>query len=387
MNEIEDKEKIIKEIRLTIKYLLREKEKGRESFDNSDFFDRDLEEEIIGNFDYKIGIPEYEELVYNVFGAKTRGGTKITEGRVHKEVRKLIRQYRIRSKKKILQRLAAIFHPLPSQVELLRDLMNTSYDNVMQEPLRIKITSLVRDGIRDFRRIMSVLRRENYEVNKDIIENIYHKTIADLEKSKAKYSRSPIVRGKSNKLKIELDYAPDKDSPLKRRLREQMRKTLTRKARFKKQRFIKKECPKFRFKQESSNFVDNNRVLVFSGQTDYATLSVKTVLSSNRIITMEVSCRRHDLAQGAVIDITQLQKIATADQRSSFLQRWLKNAVKHAKYESIPEVMWFIMSVLNSKFGLPPEVSAYLKRNFIGHVTELDKTLEKNLIEKALEQV
>ena len=56
------KEKIFTEIRQSVKFLLRERDKGREEFEVSDFFKEELETEILENFNQKINKEEYENV-------------------------------------------------------------------------------------------------------------------------------------------------------------------------------------------------------------------------------------------------------------------------------------------------------------------------------------
>ena len=57
------KEKALDEIRTTIKFLLKERERGREQFKDKDFFNENLERNILYNFDSIITRTEYEEVI------------------------------------------------------------------------------------------------------------------------------------------------------------------------------------------------------------------------------------------------------------------------------------------------------------------------------------
>ncbi|MFC1477653.1 hypothetical protein ACFL6L_04205, partial [candidate division KSB1 bacterium] len=359
-----------------IKYLLREREQGKEKFEIADFFKPDLEEQIIANFNNEISISEYEELVYSIFGA---GGGKITEGRVKKEVQKYIRQYRMRSKKQILQKLMLTFKPLPSEMELLRDLVTMSYNKFMLDPLRIKINALVREGTTNLRSVLSVLRREKYDIDRDIIEDILQKILADQQKSK---SRMSLGGRKDIGLKLEL-------SPVKKRIREQMRKTLLQKARLKKQQFIKMECPKYRFELKKEKFEGDTKTVNYAGEVNNAELIIQSTISSEhkRVKEIHVICRKKGDPKGASINIKQFETIKDNSKAQSLMQQWLKNIIPVIGFGNIQEVLWFLMSILNEKFGLAREIDRYLRNNFTDHLIEFDRTITKFVIEKALEKV
>ncbi|MFC1556983.1 hypothetical protein ACFL6I_09920 [candidate division KSB1 bacterium] len=382
MNDADSKEKIYTEIRQAIKYLMREKDKGREQFEISDFFRKELKEEIVSNFENRITIPEYEKVVYSLLGGKTEK-SRITENMVYQEVQKLIRQYRMRSKKQILQKIAAKFRPLPSQIDQLRDFLNSSYNKLMKEPLYHKITAIVRDGITDKRRLFGVLRREHYDVDKEIIEETYNRVLGEQEKKKSRFSR-----GTRKSIKFDVDYnIRDTQSQAKKRLREQMKNTLIRKTRYKKQRFVTIECPKFRFKQTKESIEDEKIILEHEGEVKSSRIIVKSTISKSRVLELNIICARTNAKQGAVINVFEFQKYTGKKQAGPFLQRWVKNVVSHMPYSNIQEIIWFLSSILNEKFGLPSETGKYLKTNFLPHLGELDKTINHYVIEKALEQI
>jgi len=379
MPEIEEKEKYFTEIRQTIKFLLWEREHGRESFQISDFFKKELEDEIVNNFDNTINRREYEETVLELFGAKRSRKIKITKGLVYKEVENLIRKYRLRSRKEIFQRLVTTLQPLPLEYELLRDIIFESYNYLMRDALLHKISSLVREGTTDIRKVMSALRLENFDVEQNEVKKLLDKSIEDLERLKKKYKRVP-KRGK-----VELAYPAEAISPVKRRLKENMRKSLMQKAQLKKQRFIKKECPKFKFTLVENKIENDMRVLAHTGEIKLGVVRVKTLMSATRVTDVQIACSKIGSKRGVIINVAEFQKIVANKQTDVYLQRWLKSANKQLGFSNIQEINWFLMSVLNDRFRLPGASSRYLRGRFVIHLINLSKNLTKYIVEKALE--
>jgi len=383
MVEKTQKEKIFTEIRQTVKYLLREREQGNEVFKIADFFKKELEDRIVEDFDHIISKEEYEYTILSLFGVGKRKRTKITKGLVHKEVDKLIRQYRLRSKKQILQKLIEHFTPLPVEIEKLHDYMIESYNISMREPLQIKITALVKEGTTELRRVMNFLRRENFEVEEDIVKETLEKIISDLEKSKIKYKRERrTVKAEETSLSAD-NYL----SPVRVRLREQMRKSLIKKAKFRRQRFIKNECPKFKFNLLKTSFENNMQALEYIGKRGDGAIMIKILLANERIADIQINCIKKGELYGAMINIAEFQKSAAANQGEAYLQRWLKTANKQLEFANIQESIWFLIGILNDRFGLPVGVSNYLKKNFVQQLIELDKNFAQYVIEKALENL
>ncbi|KPK89025.1 hypothetical protein AMJ80_10350 [bacterium SM23_31] len=380
MTEIEAKEKYFTEIRQTIKFMLREREQGRELFKISDFFRKELEDEIVNNFGNMINRQEYEETVLELFGAKRSKKVKITKMLVYKEVENLIRKYRLRSRKEIFQKLIAKLQPLPLEYELLRDFVIESYNYLIRETLLYRISSMVREGTTDLRKVMSAIRLENFDVDRNEIKRLLDKCIEDLEKLKKKYKREP-KRGK-----IELTYPAEVVSPVKQRLKENMRKSLIHKAQFKKQRFIKNECPKFKFALVENKIENDMRVLVHSGEVESGVIRVKTMLFNNRVTDVQIACLKIGSTRGVMVSVAEFQKTVAVKQTDASLQRWLKSANNQMGFPNIQTLNWFLMSVLNDRFKLPEGVSNYLKGRFVIHLINLDKNLTKYIVEKALEE-
>lgn len=379
MLEVEEKEKFFTEIRQTIKFLLREREHGRESFQISDFFKKDLEDEIVNNFNNTINRQEYEETILGLFGARRTKKIKITKGLVHREVEKLVRQYRMRSRKEIFQKLVDTLQPLPLEYELLRDLIINSYNILMRDTFKNRIYSMVREGTTDIKVVLSALHREKFDIDRDEVKIFIDKSIKDLEKLKKKYKRDP------RKGKVKLVYPAETVSPVKQRLKENLRKSLIGKAQFKKQYFIKKECPKFKFSLAENVIENDMRVLVHSGEIKSGAVRVKTLMSNARVSDVRISCLIKGGKRGVMVSVAEFQKIVANKQAEDYLQRWLKNANKQLEFSNIQEINWFLMSVLNDRFGLPGAVSRFLRGRFVIHLFELSKNLTKYIIEKALE--
>jgi len=379
MLEVEEKEKFFTEIRQTIKFLLREREHGRESFQISDFFKEDLEDEIVNNFNNTINRQEYEEIVLGLFGTRRTKKIKITKGLVHKEVEKLVRQYRMRSRKEIFQKLVDTLQPLPLEYGLLRDLIINSYKVLMRDTFKNRIYSMVREGTTDIKVVLNALHREKFDIDRDEVKRLIDKSIKDLEKLKKKYKRGP------RKDKVKLAYPTEIISPVKQRLKENLRKSLIGKAQFKKQHFIKKECPKFKFSLAENVIENDMRILVHAGEIKSGVVRVKTLMSNTRILDVQISCLIKGGKRGVMVSVAEFQKIVANKQTEDYLQRWLKSANKQLGFENIQEINWFLMSVLNDRFGLPGSVSRFLRGRFVIHLFNLSKNLTKLIIEKALE--
>ncbi len=371
------KEEAFTELRQTLQFLIIERDKGNESFNEEDFLDKNLGDRIIKNFNNIIDRTEYETVITDIFGDIGKRTSSVPVGKLQKEIDKLIRQYRMRSKKAIFQKLVETFSPDPKEYPAITEVVNERYRKLMRDPLTKKITSMVKAGTRELRMVVSVLRREKYDADTDFVEEILNKALSDLDRTKKKYQRGG-ARGKPFRVD---------DSPVKERLREQMRKSMMQKARYNKQRFIRKECPPFRFEQTENTIDGEMRALVHSGDFKGSVLNIKTLLSNDRITDVQVSVGKAENSQGAALNITEFQKSVSAKQGDAFLQRWLKSAIKHVKLNNIQEVIWFIASVMNDRFGLPEGVSRYLSTRLVDHLNELDKFLTKFVIDKAVENV
>ncbi len=380
MAKVSVKETIFAEIRQTIKFLMREKEKGREDFDIADFFDKKLESEIVKNFDNKITNQEYEDLISELFGKKAKKKKAIPKGAIQKETDKLIKQYRMRSKKKIFERIYTTFTPDRDDFAEVTAIIKERYRKQLKDPLTTKITSLTKSGTVELRLVMSVLRREGYDADSDFIEGILKDVLKKLDKTKQKY-------GKKGRRSASKAFAIEDPSPVKERLREQMRKSLVQKTRYNKQRFMRKECPQFRFEMKDNKLDGVQRAIVHSGELAKTDVVVKTLLTNERISDVQVTIKKTGVSRGGTINIIEFQKSVASGQGEAFLQRWLKGAIKHTKFNNVQELVWFMIGITNDRFGLPEGVSRYLAGKFVNQLNELDKFLTKFVIEKALESV
>ncbi|MCP4723830.1 MAG: hypothetical protein GY863_02280 [bacterium] len=372
------KEAAFTELRNTLKFLMSEQEKGNESFEVADFLDIELEDRIIKNFNNIINRDEYENVISDLFGKIDRKKSSVSTAALQKEIDKLIRQYRVRSKKAIFDKLVEKFTPPRDEYPIISEVIKERYRKLMRDPLTKKIASMVKAGTRELRMVTSVLRREKYDADSEFIEELLNKALSDLDRTKKKYQRGG---ARSKKFKI------DDPSPMKERLREQMRKSMMQKSRYNKQRFMRKECPSFRFEQTDSTTDNEMRALVHSGDYKKSVISIKTLLTNDRITDVQVTVAKSGKTQGATLNVTEFQKSVTAKQGEAFLQRWLKTAIKHVQLNNIQEVIWFLASVLNDRFGLPEGVSRYLSTRLVDHMNGLDRFLTKFVIDKAVENV
>ncbi len=136
----------------------------------------------------------------------------------------------MRSKKQILKKLISQFNPDPDDFPQIKEYVTEVYNKLMRDPVQRRITGLVKDGTKDPRRVLSVLRREGYELDRKIIIEILTQAIQKEVKSPGTHLRRGRIAGKrvSSPLKTS-------DTPVNKRIRGQMQKSLLRKARYKKQ--------------------------------------------------------------------------------------------------------------------------------------------------------
>ncbi len=377
-----DKDQIFIEIRNTVMFLLRERAQGREQFDIADLFRRDLEDEIVNNFDNMIKRQEYENIILQLFEQKKQKRKSIPQGRVQRETEKLIRQYRMRSKKQILKKLISQFNPDPDDFPQIKEYVTEVYNKLMRDPVQRRITGLVKDGTKDPRRVLSVLRREGYELDRKIIIEILTQAIQKEVKSPGTHLRRGRIAGKrvSSPLKTS-------DTPVNKRIRGQMQKSLLRKARYKKQKFIRKECPRINFKLTENTVEGDSRTLIYLGIRDDSEITVKTLLTTNKITDVVINCSKKKLKRGAEISIGEFLNNVANGKGDIFLQHWLKRTNKQLSFSNIQELIWFMMSILNDRFGLSEGLSKYLKDRFVKHLINLDKSLTNYVIEKTLESM
>ncbi|MFC1553995.1 hypothetical protein ACFL7D_05125 [candidate division KSB1 bacterium] len=314
-----------------------------------------------------------------LFVAQKKKNKLPSKGRIQKEIEKLVRQYRIRSKKEILKKLIQAFDTDPSDFGELKEIVVEFYVRLLREPLQRRITSLVKEGTTDLRRVLSVLKREKFDVERKDVKPILDKIITDMEKTKKKYSRGRVAKAGLN--------FDDDNSPVKRRLRDQMRKSLLRKTRYRKQRFVRKECPKFRFVLSQDSVENDLRALVYYGERTNSAFHAKILLSNGRITDVQITAGIPDTKNSAIININEFLKSGDSKSKDAFLQLWLKNANKYIKFTNVQELLWFLSTVLNERFGLPDGVSKYLKDRFVKYLNELDSNLTKYVIEKAVENI
>ncbi|MFC1564082.1 hypothetical protein ACFL6G_04050 [candidate division KSB1 bacterium] len=366
------------ELRKTLKYLKFERDKGNESFEPSDFLDKNLENRIIKNFNNTIDKGDYESVVSELFGDVQKNKSSIPIGNLQKEIDKLIRQYRMRSKKAIFQKLVETFSPDHDEYPAITEVVQDRYRKLMRDPLTKKITSMVKAGTKELRMVLSVLRREKYDADSEFIEEILNNILDDIGRTKQRYTRGG---GRTKAFQV------DDQSPVRERLRDQMRKSMMQKARYNKQRFLRKECPQFRFEQTENTVDGETRALVYSGEHKKMTLIMKILLVNDRIIDVQVTISKSAKSQGATLNINEFQKSVSSKQGEAFLQRWLKSAVKNTRFNNLQELIWFFAAISNERFGLPDGVSRYLVTRLIDHMIELDRFLTKFVIDKAVESV
>ncbi len=123
------------------------------------------------------------------------------------------------------------------------------------------------------------------------------------------------------------------------------------------------------------------------GIRDDSEITVKTLLTTNKITDVVINCSKKKLKRGAEISIGEFLNNVANGKGDIFLQHWLKRTNKQLSFSNIQELIWFMMSILNDRFGLSEGLSKYLKDRFVKHLINLDKSLTNYVIEKTLESM
>lgn len=375
------KNNIVTEIRQTVKYLMREREKGNEKFDIADFYKKELEDELLLDYDNKITRGEYKKIIADLFGIveEVKKKSNISKAKVKREIEKLVKQYRMKSKKQILQKLLETLKPGSEDLGLIKEVIDDIYIKIMKDPITKKIISLVKSGTTKLRMVMSLLKREGYDVESEFVEAVIQKAVMDIEKRKSKYSRSRRPAAKK------FDLAKP-DSAVKDRLKKQMKKSLLQKTRYNKQRFLRKECPSFKFAQTNSSQDGNERTLVFSGTANGAILNMKSFLKMNRITDVQIYVNKGKSKKIPSLMLSQYINVIGTPKETAFIEKWIKDSNKHIGY-STQELIWFLAQISNNKFGLPDGLSNYLSSRFVKNLNNLDKSITEFVVSKAIENV
>lgn len=68
------------------------------------------------------------------------------------------------------------------------------------------------------------------------------------------------------------------------------------------------------------------RAIVYLGVRGKSNITVKTLLTRNRITGVQISCLKEKQKKGSVLNVAEYQKSVANKEEDAFLQQWLKTA-------------------------------------------------------------
>lgn len=387
--ELQDKKKIFKEIKDTIRFLIRERQKGKESFEVKDFFNDSLQENIIENFDNKITREEYESVIMEMFGLKKISKeTSLTRSKLEQEIEEIILKYKIKSKKIIIQKIVGAVSDSDFNYKQIVEIVNSKYNEVVGDIIRGRLKQFPSNRLPELKKFSAIFKKENYDIHEDLIENIYKKVKTDSKKSEKTVveteevvSIDPLKPDKSVE-EGKKDVKSEIEDLRKQRILEQIEQ----RQKNKKQRFINLYTKTFKFTYKGEETEDEKTYLIYAGSFQGRYVYIKVYKPKNKIeniiilFNYEIKKKRYSI----LIDLNEFIKLKEAHNEKLYIQSRIKSVGTFFGFGGFHDALWFLEEIFQKDHGVPKYIFDHLEVTLIQYIAELDATLSKFLAYKAL---
>ncbi len=373
---VKNKEEVYKEIKGTLKFLLKERERGNEEFELQDFFNDELAENIVGNFDGKISVKEYETCILDLFGLKKIDENNISLDDVEEEIERLIKNYNIKSKSLIFDKIYNSLNK-PEDLRLgILDIIDKKYAELVSKKSKKRILEILDKGLLNTASILKVLERDGYDLDEKMLKVLIkeQKKIRQTEI----LTRRPVRKvNKSRQLATQ-----EKEKKAK----EQLRQTIIRKEKNKKDRFIGRYTRgvKFTLKEQASE--GKNKLTIHVESFQGKEIRITSFLIGPEVVNVKLEIRPQIMRQksGIEFDVNNYINIEPASKKSAFFQKAVKLLSSMLGYQSVQEGIWLLTNILTPGKKLPPKTCQYLNKHFTSQLKELDAKIAELIIERSV---
>ena len=385
----EEKKPIFNEIKNTIRFLMRERAKGKEDFEVKDFFNDSLQENIIRNFDGKITRAEYESVIMEMFGLKKISKDKdLTKSKLEGEIEEIIVKYKIKTKRIIIQKMVETLSDGYYDFKQIAEIVEGKYNDVVSDIIRNRLKNFPKNRLPDLKKFTGIFKKENYEVNEGLIKKVYdefkspekapEKTALEVLEEKID---EPVIK-EASKRTGKSSAAEEMEELRKQKILEQFElRTKNRK-----QRFINLYCKTWKFTYKGEEVEEDKSYLVYTGSFQGRFGYLKIYKPQNKIenILVHFSYEMKKKRYSILIDIFEFNGLKASHQEKQYIQSRVKSLATFFGFSNFYEALWFLAEILTREHNVPKYIYDYLEENLLNYLNELDETLTKFLAMKAL---
>jgi len=381
------KENVLDEIRTTVRFLLKEREKGREQFNDQDFLDADLERNILYNFDGIISRKEYEEVILEFFGKEVIKEGKLPVNEIEKETEVLMLKYRIRTKELLVNRIAGAMTENPEEWDRIKTIIENKYTTVMENLAQKRINDLMYSAEIKQKTLKSILEREGISVPDNFLSELMLKRINHLKRrQRVKAPESSVNVVRRERLFQQRRAAPQKApvSAGQSMVRKRYMKAFQKKGMLRKKDFLETNCLSFKFALDKNYTEDGQRIFIHSSKFKGTNISVKSISEESKIANVLITFTNPDSKNKEfILDLHSVIELINSDLNAE-VQKILKVVNTIMEFPNFQELLWFLSHILSERCKLPLRTSEFLQKKFLTYVKNLDATISKYIIEKAL---
>jgi len=383
------KDKALNELRTTIKFLIKEREQGREQFEDDVFFDEELERNILYNFDGILTRSEYEEVILEFFGSKIIKTGKLPVREIERETEELILKYRIRTKDILFNRIAEAITDEPNERKEIYGIIENKYDEVMEKLAKQRVQELMYTPEIREKTLKSILVREGIAVPDDFLSDLMKKRAVQLKRRQRvkapEKSVNLIKRERQFQQRRRVIQQEKSVSSGETLVRKRYMKAFKKKEMLRKKEFLESNCISFKFSLDNNFNENGKRVFIHSSKFRNKNISVKTISEEGQIFNVVITFKNPDSKTNKefVLDISTIIELLNAENTGE-VQKLLKSVNNIMEFSNFQELLWFLSHILSERCKLPIRTSEYLNEEFIGYVKDLDSKISKYLIEKAI---
>jgi len=364
------KKEAVDEINKTVLFLLRERDKGKEEIDISDFLDNKLEKNIIENFDRTISKDEYEELIFKIFKGKDIKIGKFDFKDINSFLENLILKQNFRDKNKIIEKINDKFNIQKEQVNRIKKYILRKYRYIASDYLKGIFFRKLAEGIIDDEELLKIGKKARFKINSEDIKNII---IVQKRKHQS-----------GQKLKFK-EKGKDKISDVEDELHQRRIKSFSERLIKMKKRFIDKYCKTVKFDLIEDNVIEGKGNFLHKCLYGGTEIYVRSIFEKEQIENVIIEFKRMVKGEKKTtkLDIYKIRNILEEpDGLKTFTQK-LKGLNFVLNFPNFQEIVWFLGNFMTEQNYIPQKTAQFLKENFKDHVEKLDESLFKYTIQKS----
>jgi len=379
------KDEALKEIESAVNYLLDEREQGNEDFEPDSFYDEELQNNIISNFEGLVTAEDYQSLVKSTIENITAEIENLPIEDIESEVEQAVEEENERDLDELQRRISDKFDFKERAVKHVRNAVSKKYLALAEKHIGNQLLEKIKSGIKDPRELMQFARKHGFQLSPLTVQK-FVSTIQRKARREASFEIQKKI--KSDRERTLVDPILEKQKARAKELyRQRMMANFTKLLNQRRKKFLTKYRRPIKFTMISNTTKNGNIVLTHEGKVQSVVLRIQTIFASNAIENVVLGFIRTITGKKRKVefDLAEMANLFTQEDGLQQYTHKLNHVNNLLELPGVQEIIWLFSILYTERNQVPAKIVQHIKEQFIHYLNQIDMDINRKEALKVLD--